>query len=132
MSKRLSSAAAVSEEVRRTLRYVEPLSDTRTQLADFFSILSVRLLGAVKADNKLGRTMVGFAAGAGAGDFSLPVRTFLVESAECVSTLGDSCPGLVGSRDMGHEAACWEGNVTALRGLSLRHAIATRLFCRGV
>ena len=89
-------------------------------------------LGTVEADTELGRTMVGFAAGAGAGDFSFPVRAFLVESAECVSTLGDSCPGLVGSRDMGHEAACWEGNVTALRGLSLRHAEATRLFCRGV
>jgi len=29
----------VSEEVRRTLRYVEPLSEARTPLADFFSIL---------------------------------------------------------------------------------------------
>ena len=29
----------MSEEARRTLRYVEPLSDTRTPLADFFSIL---------------------------------------------------------------------------------------------
>jgi DNA-binding phage protein len=29
----------VSEEARRTLRYVEPLSDARTPLADFFSIL---------------------------------------------------------------------------------------------
>ena len=76
--------------------------------------------------------MVGFAAGAGAGDFSFPVRAFLVESTECVSTFGGSCPGLVGSRDMGHEAACWEGNVTALRGLSLRHAETTRLFCCGM
>ena len=33
------SKAAVSEEARRTLRYVEPLSDVRTPLADFFSIL---------------------------------------------------------------------------------------------
>src|SRR5437879_11493849 len=33
------SKAAASEEVRRTLRYVEPLSDARTMLADFFSIL---------------------------------------------------------------------------------------------
>ena len=38
-SKRPSSKAAASEEARRTLRYVEPLSDTRTKLADFFSIL---------------------------------------------------------------------------------------------
>ena len=38
-SKRPSSKAAASEEARRTLRYVEPLSDARTQLADFFSIL---------------------------------------------------------------------------------------------
>ena len=33
------SKAAASEEARRTLRYVEPLSDARTPLADFFSIL---------------------------------------------------------------------------------------------
>src|SRR5437879_10685643 len=38
-SKRLSSKAAASEEARRTLRYVEPLSDARTKLAGFFSIL---------------------------------------------------------------------------------------------
>ncbi|BFU90592.1 MAG: hypothetical protein NTAFB01_17790 [Nitrospira sp.] len=38
-SKRLSSKAAASEEARRTLRHVEPLSDARTPLADFFSIL---------------------------------------------------------------------------------------------
>ena len=38
-SKRLSSKAAASEEARRTLRYVEPLNDARTMLADFFSIL---------------------------------------------------------------------------------------------
>jgi hypothetical protein len=30
------SKAAASEEARRTLRYVEPLSDARTMLADFF------------------------------------------------------------------------------------------------
>jgi hypothetical protein len=38
-SKRPSSKAAASEEARRTLQYVEPLSDTRTMLAVFFSIL---------------------------------------------------------------------------------------------
>ena len=38
-SKRPSSKAAASEEARRTLRYVEPLSDARTMLAEFFSIL---------------------------------------------------------------------------------------------
>jgi hypothetical protein len=38
-SKRLSSKAAASEEARRTSRYVEPLSDARTPLEDFFSIL---------------------------------------------------------------------------------------------
>ena len=37
-SKRLSSKAAASEGASRTLRYVEPLSDARTPLADFFSI----------------------------------------------------------------------------------------------
>jgi hypothetical protein len=39
MFKRVVEPAAVSEEVRRTLRYVEPLSDARTKLAGFFSIL---------------------------------------------------------------------------------------------
>ncbi len=38
-SKRPSSKAAASEEARRTLRYVESLSDARTKLAGFFSIL---------------------------------------------------------------------------------------------
>ena len=33
------SKAAASEEARRTLRYVEPLSDARTMLGAFFSIL---------------------------------------------------------------------------------------------
>ena len=33
------SKAATSEEARRTLRYVEPLSEVRTPLTDFFSIL---------------------------------------------------------------------------------------------
>jgi hypothetical protein len=33
----------VSEEVRRTLWYVEPLSDARTPLADFFSTLLVAI-----------------------------------------------------------------------------------------
>jgi hypothetical protein len=35
------SKAAASEEARRTLGYVEPLSDARTPLADVFSILLV-------------------------------------------------------------------------------------------
>jgi len=38
-SKRPSGKAAASEEARRTLRYVEPLSDARTPLADFFNTL---------------------------------------------------------------------------------------------
>src|SRR2546422_205122 len=46
-SKRPSSKAAASEETRRTLRYVEPLSDARTLLAGFFSIL-LRLRGPSK------------------------------------------------------------------------------------
>jgi hypothetical protein len=37
-----SGKAAASEGARRTLRYVEPLSDARTKLADFFSTLLVR------------------------------------------------------------------------------------------
>jgi len=39
MLKKAASKAAVSEEARLTLRFVEPLSDARTPLADFFSIL---------------------------------------------------------------------------------------------
>ena len=38
-SKRVPSKAAASEAASRTLRYVESLSDARTPLADFFSIL---------------------------------------------------------------------------------------------
>jgi hypothetical protein len=38
-SKRPSSKAAASEDARRTLRYVELLSEVRTPLADFFSSL---------------------------------------------------------------------------------------------
>ena len=49
-SNRPSSKAAASEEVRRTLRYVEPLSDARTKLADCFSIL----LGAMSIGGRKG------------------------------------------------------------------------------
>ena len=38
-AKRPSSKAAASEEARCTLRYIEPLNDARTPLADFFRIL---------------------------------------------------------------------------------------------
>src|ERR1041384_8577993 len=38
-SKRPFSKAAASEEARRTLRYVEPLSDAKTTLGAFFNIL---------------------------------------------------------------------------------------------
>jgi len=101
-------------------------------LADFFSILLARLLGTVKADNKLDRAMVGFTVGAGAGDVGFPICGLLVESAERISTFGDRRPGFVGSRDMGHETACGERDVTALRSFSIRHAKTTRLFGRGV
>lgn len=53
-STRLSGKAAASEGARRTLRYVEPLSDARTPLAGFSSILvgsfvlCAMLLGAVQ------------------------------------------------------------------------------------
>ena len=112
--------------------YVEDSCELRTPLADFFSILLVRLLGTVKADDKLDRTMVGFAATAGAGDLGFPVCGFVVKSAECFSAPGDRRPGFAGFGDIGHEAAYGEGDVAALRGLSLRHTETTRLFCRGV
>ena len=76
--------------------------------------------------------MIGFAAGAGAGDVGFPICGLFVESAERIATLGDRRPGFVSSRDMGHETACGERDVTALRSFSLRHAKTTRLFCRGV
>jgi hypothetical protein len=43
MLKKAVQQGPASEEARRTLRYVEPLSDARTMLADFFSILLVRV-----------------------------------------------------------------------------------------
>ena len=107
-------------------------SEARTKLADFFSILLVRLLGTVEPDTKLARTMVGFAAAAGAGNLGFPVCGFVVKSAECFSALGDGRPGFVGSGDIGHEAAYGKGDVTVLRSLSLRHTENTRLFCRDV
>jgi hypothetical protein len=76
--------------------------------------------------------MVRFAAATGAGDLGFPVCGFVVESAECFSTLGDGRPGFVGSGDIGDEAADGEGNLTALRSLSLCHTETTRLFCRRV
>jgi len=97
-----------------------------------FFILLVRLLGTVEADNKLGRTMVGLAAAAGAGDFGFPVCGFVVESAECFSALGDGRPGFVGPGDIGYKAAYGERDTAALRGLSLCHTETARLFCRGV
>ena len=76
--------------------------------------------------------MVGAAAATGAGDLGFPVCGVVVKSAECFFALGDGRPEFVDSGDIGHEAACGEGDVTALRGLSLRHAETTRLFRRGV
>ena len=48
MLKKAVSKAAASEVARRTLRYVEPLSDVRTKLADFFSILLGAELNALR------------------------------------------------------------------------------------
>ena len=42
MMEKSSSKAAASEEARRTLRYVEPLSEARTPLEGFCNILSLR------------------------------------------------------------------------------------------
>jgi hypothetical protein len=106
--------------------------EARTKLADFFSILLVQLLGTVEPNTKLDRTMVGFAAAAGAGNLGSPVCGFVVKSAECFSALGDGRPGFAGSGDIGHNTASGEGDVTALRGLSFCHTETTSLFCRGV
>ena len=76
--------------------------------------------------------MVGFTAVAGADNSGFPVCGFLVEPTESFSSRGDGRPGFVASRDIRYEAACGEGDVTALRGLSLRHAETARLFCRGM
>ncbi len=112
--------------------YVEDFGEPRTTLADFINSLLVRLLGTVKADRELDRTMVGFTVGTRAGDVGFPICGLLVESAERISALGDRRPGFVSSRNMGHETACGERDVTALRRVSLRHAKTTKLFCRGV
>ena len=127
-----SKAAGESKPEAYPRGYVEDFDEPRTKLANFFSILLVRLLGTVESDTKLARTMVGFAAAAGAGNLGFPVCGFVVKSAECFSALGDGRPGFVGSGDIGHEAAYGEGDVTVLRSLSLRHTETTRLFCRGV
>ncbi len=75
--------------------------------------------------------MVGFAAAAGTGDLGFPVGGFLVESAEGFSASGDGRPGFVGAGDIGHEAAGGEGDLTALRGLSLCHPETAHLLCGG-
>jgi hypothetical protein len=51
-SKWPSSKAAANEEAKRTRRYVEPLNDARTPLADVFSILFTRLFGRGQFDGK--------------------------------------------------------------------------------
>jgi hypothetical protein len=109
-----SKAAGESKPEAYPRGYVEDFDETRTKLAGFFSILLARLLGTVKADAKLDRTMVGFTVGTRAGDLGSPVCGFLVESAERISAFGDRRPGLVGSRDLGHKTACGERDVTAL------------------
>ena len=126
------SSTADSRFTFHVLLFTVLESDARTKLTDFFSILLMQLLGTVEPDNKLHRTMVGFAATAGAGNLSFPVCGFVVKPAECFSTLGDGRPGFPGSGNIGHEAASGEGDVTALRGLSLCHTETTSLFCRGV
>ena len=132
-SKRLSSkAAGESKPEAYPLGYVEDFDEPRTTLADFFSTLLLRWLRTVKTDAELDRTMVGFAAVAGAGNLGFPIGSLVVESAACVPTLGDGRPRFVGSGDIGDEAADGKGNLTALRNLSLCHTETTRLFCRCV
>ena len=46
-TRRSAGKAAASEKARRMLRYVEPLSDTRTPLEDFFSILLTRWVNTI-------------------------------------------------------------------------------------
>ena len=92
----------------------------------------MRLLGTVKADNKLNRAMVGFALVARAGDLAFPVRRFVVKSAGGFAALGDSRPWFVGSGDMNHKAVYRERDEATLRTLSLCHAETTRPFRRGM
>ncbi len=92
----------------------------------------MRLLGTVKADNKLDRAMVGFALVARAGDLAFPVRRAVVKSAGGVAAPGDGRPWFVGSGDMNHKAAYGERDEAVLRTLSLCHAKTTRPFRRGV
>jgi hypothetical protein len=61
-SKWPSSQAAASEEAKRTLRYVEPLNDARTPLADFFSILLEESCDLVRKMAGIALTVQNFAA----------------------------------------------------------------------
>jgi hypothetical protein len=58
MLKKAVQQAAASEGARHTLRYVEPLSDARTQLADFFSILLSKENQWQRADQEAGCTII--------------------------------------------------------------------------
>jgi hypothetical protein len=64
MLKKAASKATASEEARRTLQYVEPLSDARTPLAGVFSILlalDLRRLVMKRGDlrtNEIGKVFV--------------------------------------------------------------------------
>jgi hypothetical protein len=61
--------------------------DRASRLIASASDMLVSLLGTVKADDKLDRTMVRFAAATGTRDFGFPVRGFVVKSAEGFSAL---------------------------------------------
>lgn len=54
-----------------------------------------------------------------------------VKSAKGLASFGDRRPGLVGAGRMGDKAAGRNGDLTVVRGLSLGHAKAAGLFCRG-
>jgi hypothetical protein len=58
MLKKAASKAAASEEARRTLRYVEPLSAARTPLANFFSILLEGLAQKVLISHEVSRKIL--------------------------------------------------------------------------
>ena len=71
-SKRPSSKAAASEEARRTLRYVELLSEVRTPLAEFSSILLGREFSEPKGVEVLVETFTVYQFGMGTGFHEAP------------------------------------------------------------
>jgi hypothetical protein len=76
------------------------------------------LSGTIKADTKVGGTSDRLASVAGAGNFRLPIRLFLVESTLYSTPFRDRGPGVLGSGNGGDQASLWKWNVTRASGFT--------------